>query len=142
MTTDIEPAVLRVQEIVGALEGIRAAPDYPPEQSSVFPFAVSFIADVETTRHTVGNVTELYTIRTAIHISRKDLPRDIQTMAPYPKLFTRAIVTDPTLKRDGEATVDTVLGCRGSLLESQWGGVETLAYVFDTRVKVKWNETT
>lgn len=135
MAGDIVRAVAKVQALAGALDGMRAAPEEPPEQMSVFPFAVSYISGVEISKHP-GWFAYLFTIRTEIHIARKDLPRDVRKINPYATSFPAAIWADVQLSDSDGITVETVNTLTGSLVASEWGGVETLAWQFDTQVKV------
>lgn len=132
MTKSITGAVTQVQTLAAALSGVRSAPTKPPESPSAYPFAASYIGAVETTKPSATLTISVYTIVTEIHISRKDLGRDIDTLNAYPTAFTAAIWGDPTLA----ATVDTVLTCTGLYTPLEWGGIETRAWVFQTRCKI------
>ena len=43
----IPQAISNLQALIDDVAGIRAAPDYPPDKASVFPFAVAFLVDGE-----------------------------------------------------------------------------------------------
>lgn len=129
-------ASARIQEIAGALDGIRAAPVEPVEQMNAFPFAVSYPARlVGATQLTANTRRFIYEIRTEIHVARKDLPRDVRTVGPYADSFPAAVWDDSQLND----AVDTVLSITGDLSGSEWGGQETLAWIFTTTVKVDPN---
>lgn len=137
MAGDIVRAVLKVQALAAALDGMRAAPDYPEEQMNVFPFAVSYLSLVEVERPSATLASpSLYTIHTEIHVARKDAPRDMETITPYAASFPAAIKAAGQLVDATGATVDAVLSCIGQYLPSDWGGIETRSWQFDTRVKV------
>jgi len=128
----ISGAVSDIQSSVGALSGMRHAPSYPPDSTAIFPFAVSYISRTSSTQRSIGNRMYQYTITTEIHVARKDMARNVETINAYPELFSAAIWADPTLG----ANVDTVISCSGQLSASQWGGIDTLAWVFETVVKI------
>ena len=132
MTKSIAGAVAQVQTLAAALSGVRATPSHPTDSISVYPFAASYIGAVETTKPSATLTISIYTIVTEIHISRKDMQRDITVLNAYPPAFTAAIWGDPTLA----ATVDTVLTCTGLYTPLEWGGIETRAWVFQTHCKI------
>ena len=129
----VAAAVTFIQAGVSALAGMRNAPATVPDSTAVFPFAVSYISACDVEQRSIGNRKHEYTITTEIHVARKDLPRDMTVVSTYPPLFTDFIFTDVRLG----GAVSTVIGSvTGTLVPSQWGGVETLAWVFLTKVKV------
>lgn len=132
MGKSIIAAVAEIQRVVGLLEGMRAAPDAPPEQINVYPFALSYIGQCEVSKSSAHHTIRIFTIVTEIHVARKDLPRDIAKLNAYPTSVPDALWADPTL---GE-TVDTLLSCQGAITPMEYGGVQTLAWVFQTRVKI------
>lgn len=132
MTKSITGAVAQIQTLAGALEGMRAAPSQPPEQLNVFPFALSYIGQCEVVKPSATLTIHIYTIVTEIHVARKDLPRDVAKLDSYPTLFPDAVWEDPTL----DGAVDTVMSCQGNITPMVYGGIETLAWAFQTRVKI------
>jgi hypothetical protein len=73
-----------------------------------------------------------YTITTEIHVARKDMARNVEIINAYPELFSAAIWADPTLG----ANVDTVISCSGQFIPAKYGGIDTLAWVFETVVQI------
>lgn len=132
MAKSITTAVANIQTIVAALSGMRQAPSQPPDSAGAFPFGVSYIGAVDVTQASLTLRTHIFTIITEIHVARKDLPRDVAKLDPYPTAFPDAVWTTPTLT----GAVDTVLSVVGQLIPSAWGGVDTLCWQFNTRVKI------
>lgn len=132
MTKSITTAVANIQTLVAALSGMRSAPAQPPDSAGAFPFGVSYIGAVEVNQASLTQRTHIFTIITEIHVARKDLPRDVAKLDPYPTAFPDAIWDAPTLS----GAVDTVLGVVGQLIPSSWGGVDTLCWQFNTRIKI------
>ena len=129
----IAAAVTFIQAGVRALAGMRNAPDNPTDSTAIFPFAISYISECDVEQRTVGNRRHFYTITTEIHVARKDLSRDVSVINVYPALYTDMIWADPTFG----GAVSTVDGSvTGSLVPSAWGGVDTLCWMFKTKVKV------
>jgi hypothetical protein len=130
----IVQAVLNLQSLVGSIDGVRKAPDYPPEQANVFPFAVSFCGRlIDSTMHTRNMVINLYEIITDIHVARKDSERDIEDIAPFMASFSAAVWADSTLS-GAVSTTNRVSS--DEIAEGNYGGQVTLMYRFRTEVKV------
>lgn len=114
--------------------GARYAPDFPPEQTAVYPFAVTFPARAEWTTPYAGAMKGLVTVRTEIHVQRRDLARDVERANVFAQAFPNEIWDDPTLN----GNVDTVLSVNqvefGPL---SWAGTDTLGYVFEITFKVE-----
>lgn len=132
MTKSAITAVANIQTLVAGLAGMRLAPSMPPDAMSAFPFGISYISAVDARKTTASNKVYLYTIVTEIHVARKDLSRDVDKLDAYPTSFPDAIWADPTLS----GAVDTVNQITGKLVPAEWGGVDTLAWHFETEVKI------
>lgn len=133
MTTAIETAVAAVQAKAAALSGIRQAPSQPTDSAGAYPFAITWAAAGSFEQQSLTSRTGLHTIATEIHVARKDLARDLALALPYVQTFPDAILDDPTLG----AAVDTVLSVTYIGQPSNWGGVDTWCYHFETRVKIR-----
>jgi len=124
----LQKAIDQIQTEVGAISGIRAAPDEPPDQISVYPFAVCF-ADNGT--YDIGPpevMTGLHTITLELHIARKDLTRDVQKAMVYAKSIPNAIYKGFT---DGNlAAIATLSTIRYEFGALGWGGIDTLGFRF------------
>ena len=111
---------------------MRQAPAHPPDSAGAFPFGVSYIGAVNVEQTTLTHRTRIFTVVTEIHVARKDLPRDVAKLDPYPTAFPDLIWDNVTLS----GAVDTVQGVVGQLVPGSWGGVDTLAWTFNTKVKI------
>lgn len=102
----LQDAIDAVQDIMGALTGIKAAPDEPLEQFSQFPFAVCYADHGEWDFGPAGDRKGLHTLVLELHVARKDLPRDIAAAMAYSDIIPNALLKDPTLA----GTVSTIVG--------------------------------
>ena len=143
MAQDINDAVSYLQMLAGNIAGMRQAPENPPEQAN-FPFAVSFVsALLSSVQPSAGSQINMYEITTEIHVARKDLPRDYAGLKPFAVLFPAKVWGDYNVNHVALAGyVSTINSISGSLMPSQWGGADTLAWVFKTQVKVNSQWTT
>lgn len=120
-------------DIVGAVSGIRKAPDEPPEDMSVFPFAVAWPGETRHEYNVPGERKTLMNIVLELHVARKDLPRDYATLIPYADSIPNAIMDDQTLG----GVVDTFWRIDVAELGIlNWNTVQTIGYRF-TLVDVK-----
>lgn len=84
-----------IQGVVGELDGIRKAPDYPVNQMNFYPFAVTFPGEGIGKLTAAGFVTMVHSIITEIHIARHDMARDVEAAIPYLERFIKALLDDP-----------------------------------------------
>ena len=75
--------IAEIQDEVGSVTGIRVAPDYPPDDLSIFPFAVCYPAMGTLIQEPPELMTGLHDIVIEIHVARKDLPRDVESVIGY-----------------------------------------------------------
>ena len=125
-----QAAILAVVDIVGAISGIQEAPDYPPENISVFPFAVAYPGDGE---HIVGTLVNstgerkfLGQIVVEVHVARADLPSAVQSSIGFGDSVPNALLKNPTLN----GTVSTFQSITQTFGELDWDEVKTLGYRF------------
>lgn len=127
----LSDAIGEIQELIGALTGIRTAPD-TPDESVVFPAALTYLA-----RGTFQNgppevMTGLHDIAIEIHVARGgSLARAVAECMPYAESVPDALWG---ALRDGTITelqtwgsIDYVFG------PAVWGGVPTVAFTFTMR---------
>jgi hypothetical protein len=71
-----------IEEIMALLrsnvEGLRQIPDYPPEQASDFPFLAAWPDTFRASHNVPGEMLVLHNIRFQLHVSRDDLPYDVE----------------------------------------------------------------
>lgn len=95
----IEAAVVNVARIFRALEGMKQAPDYPPEKLSDFPFTVTYQYTGKAEGRGLGAILtqERHTIVAEVHVQRKELASDVKKVVPYFQLLKTALKADPTI---------------------------------------------
>ena len=124
----LQTAIADVQGTIGAITGIRAAPDYPPEDSTVYPFVVAYAGAGEfRTGEPAGALKYLGSIIVDLHVARKDLPRDAEKAMTYHTSIPNDILEDKTL--GGTADTCGPVSCSG-LIAMSYGGQETLGLRF------------
>lgn len=116
-----------VQAAVAAISGVKFAPEYPPENASDFPFVVVYPDAFEGTINTPEDYKMLYDVRVELHIARKDLPTDVETLIPFaesgPKAIFGALV-------DNAYAFERMDGTFGVLA---WQEQTTIGYVWTIR---------
>jgi hypothetical protein len=126
-------AVHGVQTIVRGLPGIKAAPDAPPEDITVFPFGITYPSSADGLFQSAGWAKTVHTLYCEIHVARTMLPLAVETAIPYYELFLAALIADPKIG----GTVDTVVGLRYLFGRLQYAGVETIGFRFELDVKIQ-----
>ena len=126
----LQQAIAAIQAKALALEGMREAPDYAPEQLNVFPFAVTY-AGSGRWEQMAGWKRGLHTVVTEIHIARKDLPRDISTAMPYCETFPNSLLADPTLG----GVIDAINDVSYVFGPLDWGQTKTIGFRFSITLK-------
>jgi hypothetical protein len=125
-----------IQDTVGAITGIRAAPEYPPENlNGIFPFAVCYPSSGEWGAGPgYGTYRTLHNIKLQIHFGRGDLPKSVQAAIPYGDAIAKALLADPSIDASCD-TFDTVSYTFGPM---SWGepAIGTVGWEFTlTNVK-------
>lgn len=129
----LQDAINAIQAKARALPGMRDAPNEPPEQPGMFPFAISYPDAGDWTG--IGETFKqgMHTVRTDIHVARKDLPRDYLRLVPYADSFPNALLGDVQL---GDSVTAIVGGIAYEFFSADWGnGVVTIGLRFRTTVK-------
>ena len=102
--TTLEAAILKVVDIVKAVDGVKAAPDYLPDSVYQYPMAICRPgAGTWEYGPGYGNKLGLHTIIVELMVPYKDMARDIQKLCDFLDTIPNAIMADPTLG----ATVNT-----------------------------------
>jgi hypothetical protein len=129
----LNEVVADVQRIVRGVEGIRKAPDSPPEKLGVYPYSVCYPRSGDTNLE-YGMIKGLHTIWLEIHIARKDMPRDTDRAMEYIKKVYSAIweeyADSNSQFRDvlgGEGAIDNISYTFGVL---NWLGIDTVGVRF------------
>jgi hypothetical protein len=122
----LQDAIAKIQSLVGAVSGIRAAPEYLPESINIFPYAVCYAGSGSYDFAPAGVMKGLHNIILEIHVARKDLPRDTEKVMDYADSIPLAIMHDPTLS----ATVSTIGRISYTFGGMQYGDQLTLGFRF------------
>lgn len=140
MARSLVDAVRAVQDIVGAVEGLRGAPDQPPEKITVFPFSIAYPGPIDWVRGSSGMIKGLPHIILEIHQARKDLPRDILKITPYGEIVGRLLWSDTNVvlpDSSGTATVDTIVEMATDFFPKLgYGSLDTMGWQFVIQVKI------
>lgn len=132
----INAAVLRLQAVVGAVAGVKSAPDYPPDKPAAYPFAIAYMGggDFNSLRHSerldryVGNIT------LELHVSAQNMPSRVAEITPMIELIRDAIAADSRLNNTLSAPISSL---NVSPLQGfTYAGVETLGYIFTVPVVI------
>ena len=128
MMATLESIIARIQTDVGAVTGIKKAPALPPENipTDLFPFVIAYPDSGAITFHTNTDTICLARVVVELHVTRKDLPLDLDKLYPYFESIPEAIMDDPTL--NGNA--DTVGSISWQFGQLNWGDTETLGIRF------------
>ena len=120
-----------IQDIATAISGMRYAPEYPPDRVDAFPFAATYASAGELVREQYSANTPEWIFTTELHVARKDMARDLKAVTPIAEAFMEALAAQ--LHLAVQAQIATITAAFGG---SEWGGVETRAWVFTTRVRM------
>ncbi len=140
----LDDAIGEIQADIRALDGIRAAPDYAPEQMNAFPFSVVYPGSGEFTSDVPGGMKGLHSITIELHVARKDLPRDIAKAMPFvqsiPNALLKAVATQGGDRFGG--TIDTFGRITYEFGPLDWGATQTIGWRFRMEgVKIKGDIT-
>jgi len=130
MTTLVE-LCQAVQDVVGAISGIRVAPDVPPEQgagSGVAAFCYPGTGQFELL--TQGREQGTHTLHLIILTPRANLRTDWARVIGLGDTVARALLSDMTLS--GKAQIIRPL--RYTYGQLQWGGQEEFGWLFEVDV--------
>ncbi len=138
----LQDAIEQVQRVARSLSGIKAAPDYAPDDEAQFPFAVTYA--FSGTWGTYGGShgkQGMHTLVTEIHVSRNPgLARAIEQAMPYCESFPHALFLDiqdsgdlyDVIQGIGHGMGDPIRYTFGAL---QWAGVQTVGFRFEIDIK-------
>lgn len=133
----VQDVVEAIQDAVGDLPGMRAAPYQPPEQINQFPFAVCVFTHGSWNYGPSGMKKGLLTFALGIFVARNGaLPREYEAAMAYSDSVPNALLSDPTLG----GVVDTIVGdIEVSFGPREYGSEKpnTLAFVYQITVKME-----
>ncbi len=125
-------AVSAIQAVAATVPGIKQAPQYPPEQSAMFPFAVCYARSGVETPQSSGWSVALHTLVCELHCQRTSLPQAFAQALPLYESFAAGLLADETL---GGAVV-AVNRLRYTFGPMQYGSVQTIGYRVEIDVKI------
>jgi hypothetical protein len=122
----LQDAIAQVQALAGAVDGIRAAPEYLPEALNIFPFLVCYAGNGSYEYGPSGVMKGLHSIILELHVARVNLPLDVKNAMHYSDSIPLAIMADPTLG----GTVSTIGRISYTFGGMQYGTQLTLGFKF------------
>lgn len=136
----LQAAIRDVQGTIRAIAGIYAAPEYPPDDTTNFPFVVAYAGEGEfRTGEPQGLMKYLGSIIVDLHVARKNLALDVERAMTYHEQIPNDILEDTTL--GGNADTCGPVVCSG-IIAMTYGGTETLGLRFTIQnVKILANFT-
>lgn len=126
--------VQAVQDIVGAVTGIRAAPDYPPDNiGGIFPISIVYPprGNIKDGPGYLG-MTALHQIVIELHFPRTDLSKAVEASISYIDSIPNALFKDPTIGGSA-STFEDIEYTFGSM---SWGEPPSLIPTFGIRFTV------
>lgn len=128
----IKDVVQNVQGKWRTLAGILSAPDTPPENANVFPFAVTYERAGRIQPQSYGWSQDFITVFSELHVSQTMFQEAIVIAQSYKDDFTKLFISDPSLGK----TVSTVREIRYTFGRLEWNGIQTIGYRFEIDAKV------
>lgn len=142
MALKLEDATAAVARLVGQIPGLRGSPTEPPEKIAVFPFSIVYPLFGEWTVRSRDNKVGLHTLAIEIHTARKDLPRDIQAVAPFGELVSAKLQHYDNTRlpdQNGNPTCSAVLALRYIFGPLGYVTVPTIGYRMELDIKIEGN---
>ena len=124
--TDPQALIEAVQTVVRAVTGIKSAPDNVPGMLAVYPVAITYYTGGRYDTGPFGIAQSYHDIACEVLVPLKDLPRDIETLAPFIESVPEALTNDPWLN-DLCETFDRV---RYEFMRSEYAGMPVIGYRF------------
>ena len=122
----LQDVVSEIQTAVGAVSGIRAAPEYMPEQTVTFPFSQAYVVSGEYERRKTTMVGT-HSIVVAIHVARKNMPSDIEAVMRFAKSVPNAIWGTVDMAGTSISYITNITYTFGELF---FGDVQTIGFRF------------
>lgn len=126
MATTIREVLTALQEgLEAGLTGLASTPELPPEQAPDFPMLVLYPGGLRSKGNTPEDHLDLWGVVVEIHVARKDLPVDLETVLTFPD-DTLALIY-AILKEEGLAHGEITGDPWGAMA---WGDVQTVGFRF------------
>lgn len=114
--------VTAIQTQIRAVDGVKYAPDLPPDSADDFPFAVTYPGTFGGELNTPEDYKTLWGLRVELHITRSDLIENMSLLIPYAELIPTAFLTALIAQR---VAFGKFTGGFGGMV---WGGKDTIGY--------------
>lgn len=98
-------AIAALQDLTGALTGVREAPDYPPGAIGPTPTFLAVPSSGQYTGQNQDLAKNRHVIALQLWVSRNDLARDVRDMLPYIDTVSNLLLKNVTLS----GTVETIV---------------------------------
>ena len=125
----LQTIIGEIQSEVREVSGVRQAPDYPPEKLSVYPFAVCRAAEGNWRVGPPGVLHGIHSIILEVHVARKDMPRDIETVNALSKSIPQAILS-AYVDSTKMTSIEVLQRISYSFGRLDWMSIETVGYRF------------
>jgi hypothetical protein len=135
--TTLEAAVAALQTLTLALTGMREAPALLTEVPQVFPCSRAYPWEGTWTGMGGGWKKSLATIALDVHVARRDMRRDIDTLYPFVDSVGNMLAANPTLSTTVQTIVYPVTWSFRSFTWDAQGSVITLGFRFLIPVKLE-----
>lgn len=129
--TTLDTIVAAVQDLVGALEGVRMAPDIPPEQiAGGSVWAAVYPANGTITGISAGRQQGEHTLHIMVATAERNLRSDWARIISYGTTVPNAILGSSTL---GGAVLQANT-LRYSFGQIEWGGQQMIGWTFEADI--------
>lgn len=133
----LQAAIAEVQDLIGDITGIAAAPENPNDApSGQWPLSIAFPRGGSFEGGGAAQVVGYHTIVVQLHYARTDLARAYAAIVPYLEEIAAVVLDDPTLA----ATVTTVTAFRHSFGGMIYAAIDTIGWQFEIDVKIRYTE--
>uniref|UniRef100_A0A6M3M434 Tail protein n=1 Tax=viral metagenome TaxID=1070528 RepID=A0A6M3M434_9ZZZZ len=130
----VTDAISYLQNLIGALTGIEAALDNPPEGTLALPCSICYVSDGTWEISSPGTQKGLLNLRLEIHFARGVLPEAVEQAMAYNQSIPNEILSNPTLG-DNVNTVTGPINFRFGNLE--WAGEDHIGYEYTVPIKME-----
>jgi len=96
--SELQTAINAIQDVILTVSGIRAAPDYAPDNMSHYPFVMTYPNNGIFKSDTgAGTIRGIHQITVELHVSDNKMPQSLKQIDKYIEAIPKAIMDDPTL---------------------------------------------
>lgn len=145
MAGEIEAAVQAGLAILRSIDGLRNAPDYPPDNPHAYPVLVGAASEGVWITESYGQLHALHTLRIGFYTTRQNLPKDMVTIMPFGEKAKDKLLSPTVGDWDG-----TISGYGNEPLSYTFGDIEyypglfLIGWTLSHQIKIRyiWNTTT